>query len=171
MKIKDRVEYTTKPDPLTCGPEESILGAAKKMSSKNYGAIVVVDGDRKVLGLVTERDIMRRTVAEERNPADTSVGEIMTSELRVASENDNLIDWLRIMSNERFRRLPIVDEDGRLTSIMTQGDFVSYTWPDLMTQAVTLTRSTVGNSYQIFLILAAVLAYTLLVGTAFTLFA
>mgnify|MGYP001313037708 CR=1 FL=1 len=54
---------------------------------------------------------------------------------------------------------------------MTQGDFVSYTWPDLMTQAVTLTKSTVGNSYQIFLILAAVLAYTLLVGTAFTLFA
>lgn len=170
MKIRDRAEYATKPDPLTCGPDESVLDASKMMSSKNYGAIVVTDADDKILGLVTERDIMRRVVAEARDPGSTSVSAIMTSEIRVAREDDNLIDWLRIMSNERFRRLPIVDADGRLTSIMTQGDFVSYTWPDLVSQAVTLTKSTVGTYYQVFLILAAVMVYTLLAGALFTVF-
>ena len=168
MKIRERVEYATKPEPLVCGPDETALSAVQMMSDRNYGAIVVTDAERNVLGLMTERDVMRKLVAGGKNPAETKVSEIMTTEVRVAKEDDNLIDWLRIMSNERFRRLPIVDEQGKLTSIMTQGDFVSYTWPDLMSQAVTLTKSTVGGAYQIFLILGAVLLYTLVVAGLFS---
>lgn len=166
VKIKDRPEFGSKPKPMTCAPDQTVREAARRMSQRNYGAIVVVDDDQKVLGLMTERDIMSRLVAGDLDPDATRVADIMTSEVRVAREDDKLVDWLRIMSNERFRRLPIVDENGRLKSIMTQGDFVSYTWPDLVNQAVTLTKSTVGGSYQIFLILAAVLAYTLLMGAA-----
>lgn len=169
MKIRERVEYATKPDPLVCGPDESVLSAVKMMSERNYGAIVVTDSQRSVLGLVTERDVLRKLVAGEKSPLDTKVSDIMTTEVRVAKEDDNLIDWLRIMSNERFRRLPIVDEHGKLTAIMTQGDFVSYTWPDLVNQAVTLTKSTIGGAYQIFLILGAVLLYTVVVAGLFSL--
>jgi CBS-domain-containing membrane protein len=111
---------------------------------------------------MTERDLMRRLIAGGLNPDTTTVSEIMTPDVRVAKEDDSLVDWLRIMSNERFRRLPIVDENNRLTSIMTQGDFVSYTWPDLIGQAVTLAKGTMNKNYQIFYIFGGVLAYTVL---------
>ena len=48
----------------------------------------------------------------------------MTTQVRAAKEDDNLLDWLRIMSNDRFRHLPVVDEEGKVVSMMSQGDFV-----------------------------------------------
>lgn len=167
MKIKDRAEYRAKPMPLTCPPSETVLAAVRKMAEANYGSIVVTHPDGTVAGMVTERDIFKRLVAEERDPAQTRVADIMTSDVRMAREDDSLLDWLRIMSNERFRRLPVVDDSGKLVSIMTQGDFVSYTWPELVNQATTLVKSTMGKNYQVFLILAAVLAYTVVVAAVF----
>ena len=105
------------------------------MKSKNYGCIVITNGAGQVEGIVTERDIMFKLVAENRDPRTVVLSDIMTSDIRMAKETDNVLDWLRIMSNERFRRLPVVDSEGRLQALLTQGDFVSYTWPDLMHQA------------------------------------
>ena len=56
-----------------------------------------------------------------------------------------LLDWMRIMSNERFRRLPVVDDEGRIKAVFTQGDFVSYTWPDLIYQMKSLAGATVSK--------------------------
>jgi signal-transduction protein with cAMP-binding, CBS, and nucleotidyltransferase domain len=58
--------------------------------------------------------------------------DIMTSDLKLAKPEDDLLDWLRQMSNDRFRHVPVVGEDGRVLTIMSQGDFVSYTWPQLL---------------------------------------
>ena len=107
---------------------------------------------------MTERDIFRRVVAEELDPSITVVSEIMTSEIRTAKETDKLSDWLRIMSNERFRRLPVVDSDNRLVSVMSQGDFVSYTWPQLVAE----TKEKIGRNFQTFLIVSSILVYTLI---------
>ncbi|MEL8056241.1 MAG: CBS domain-containing protein [Pseudomonadota bacterium] len=167
MQIQDRPEFASKPKPMTALADDTIRTAAERMAQKNYGAVIIVDDAEKVIGMLTERDLMRRVLAESRDPDTTKVADVMTREVRVARKDDNLIDWLRIMSNERFRRLPIVDERGKLTSIMTQGDFVSYTWPDLINQAVTLAKGTMGKNYQIFYILAGVLFYTLAIGLAF----
>jgi len=82
----------------------------------------------------------------------------MTSEIRTAKETDKLSDWLRIMSNERFRRLPVVDSDNRLVSVMSQGDFVSYTWPQLVAE----TKEKIGRNFQTFLIVSSILVYTLI---------
>ena len=73
----------------------------------------------------------------------------MTKNPRVANENDNVIDWLRIMSNDRFRRLPVVDEKNRIKVIFTQGDFVSYTWPDLIYQASQMAKSSFMKGFSI----------------------
>lgn len=162
MKIKDRREFKIKPAPLTARKDETVLQAATRMAEENFGSIVIVNEDQTIAGMVTERDMFRRVIAEKRNPETTTVAEIMTRNVRTANEDDNLLDWLRIMSNERFRRLPIVDAEGRLTSIMSQGDFVSYTWPQLFDQAKTLAKSTLGSGYQIFLIIGGILAYTVL---------
>ncbi len=168
MKIMDRPEFRSKPKPLTCRPEDLIRPTVQRMAEKNYGAVVVIDGANKVIGMVTERDIMRRIVSDGRDPDTTRISDIMTKEVRVARETDDMTNWLRMMSNERFRRLPIVDDKGELVSIMTQGDFVSYTWPQLINQAMTMTRSTVSSNYPVFLILGAVLVYTIVIGAAIT---
>ncbi len=62
MKISDRREFRTKPAPLTCSSDDSVLDAVMRMAEKNYGSVVVVDGDRRVIGMMTERDIFRRVV-------------------------------------------------------------------------------------------------------------
>ena len=126
----------------------------------NYGSVVVVDGDDKVVGMVTERDIMKRLVNAGKDAARTHLSDIMTSEVRVAKETDDLRDWLRIMSNERFRRLPVVNDDGKLVSIMTQGDFVSYTWPELLDRVAEQAKATVASNYPIFLIAGGILLYS-----------
>lgn len=131
MKIKDRPEYRSKAMVLSFDKDALVMDAVAVMSEKNYGAVVIVDASKKPLGIVTERDLMRRLLAKEKDPRTTRLAEIMTTDLKIAKADDNLLDWLRIMSNERFRHLPIVDDAGVLTSMMSQGDFVSYTWPEL----------------------------------------
>lgn len=166
MKISERIEYATKPTPLTCDPEDMVIEAVQRMAQKNYGSIIAIDGEQHVLGMMTERDIMKRLVAENRDPAITRVKDIMTTSVRTANEDDELVDWLRIMSNERFRRLPIVGDDNRLTAIMTQGDFVSYTWPELMNQMKTMARATFGDTLSLPRILAGVLIYSVVIIVA-----
>jgi CBS domain-containing protein len=161
MKIRDRLEFATKPEPLTFPPSALVSEAAAKMTEMDYGSVIVVDPDNRVLGMVTERDILKRLVNKKRDPAQTKLSDIMTENPRVARADDDLLQWLAIMSNERFRRLPIVDEDGRAISIMTQGDFVSYTWPDLLQNARRLTSATMSNNYQILIVAGGVLVYSI----------
>ena len=162
MKIKDRPEYKSKPKPMTCKPDETVRAAVERMSKRNYGAIIVADGAEKVIGMMTERDVMRRVVAENRDPDTTRVSEVMTADVRCAGADDDYVQWLRIMSNERFRRLPIVDADGKLVNIMTQGDFVSYTWPDLMGRVRDMATGTVSANYNVALIIGGVALYTII---------
>ena len=131
-RLVDRPEFKTKPQPITFLAKDKVTEAVEVMSEKNYGSVVIVDSKDKVIGIVTERDIVKKLVKNNMSPKTTKLEEIMTSNPRVANENDNVIDWLRIMSNDRFRRLPVVDENGKIKVIFTQGDFVSYTWPDLI---------------------------------------
>ena len=162
MKIRDRPEFRDKPKPLSLGPDVLVVDAATQMAERNIGSVMVIDGARNLLGVVTERDILNRLVAEKRDPATTRLAEIMTADVRVAKADDDLIEWMRIMSNERFRRLPIVDDNGQVVSVMTQGDFVSYTWPNLLHQAREITRTTVGGNYQILLVVGSVLLYSVI---------
>jgi len=163
MRISDRPEFQSKPAPLTCAPDEAVLIASKRMAERNYGSIIVIDGERRVLGLLTERDILRRLVAVERDPARTKISDIMTSDLRIARASDDVIGWLRLMSNERFRRLPVVDDEQRLINVITQGDFVSYTWPELLNQARTLVKQTVGGTFSLPILAGGVLLYTVII--------
>jgi CBS domain-containing protein len=169
MKIKDQPGFHSKPAPITEKPDGIVLDAVKKMAEQNVGSDVVINEDRTVAGILTERDIFRRVVADQKDPATTQLHEVMSTNLRTANEDDNLLTWLRIMSNERFRRLPVVDENGRLTAIMSQGDFVSYTWPQLLDHAKTLVKSTISSGRQAFIVGGGILLYTtvLMLGLAY----
>ncbi|MEO0495867.1 MAG: CBS domain-containing protein [Pseudomonadota bacterium] len=161
MQIKDRPEFGNKPKPLSFPASTTVADAVSAMSRLNYGSVVVADSNGKLEGLVTERDIMKRLVNEGLDAKKTTLNEIMTSDLRTAKETDDVRDWLRAMSNERFRRVPVVDDEGHIQAIMTQGDFVSYTWPELIYQAKEMTVKTVSNNSQLALIAGGIAIYTI----------
>lgn len=161
-RLMDRPEYASKPRPLSFPPATSVFDAVTKMSDKNYGAVLVIDEAEKVVGVVTERDVMNKLVGKGLDPKTTLLSDIMTENPRLARETDDMIDWLRIMSNERFRRLPVVDDEGRAMAVFTQGDFVSYTWPDLIYQMKSMAKATVFKSWPIFIIGGAAIIYAVL---------
>ncbi len=161
MKIKDRTEFKNKPPVLTFSPSEKVIHAVRAMSKKNYGASVIVDNDNKPIGIVTERDFMRRLLAEGLDPNTTLISDIMTSNLKLASEDDDVLDWLRIMSNERFRHLPVIDQNGKLINLMSQGDFVSYTWPELLKRAKETVVKSFMERFHLHMIVGAIMIYGL----------
>ncbi|GHB04914.1 hypothetical protein GCM10009069_29320 [Algimonas arctica] len=162
-RLMDRPEYASKLTPLTFTESTTVLDAAAAMTKKNYGSVIVVDDDNRVIGVVTERDVMNKLVVSGLDAETTALSAIMTENPRTAKETDDLIDWLRIMSNERFRRLPVVDDQGRIKAVFTQGDFVSYTWPDLLYQMRSIATATITKNFGVFLIAGGIALYTVIV--------
>ena len=158
-RLVDRPEFKTKPKPVTFLGKEKVSQAIVVMADKNYGSVVIVDSKDKVVGIVTERDIVKKLVNNNMSPKTTKLEDIMTLNPRVANENDDVVDWLRIMSNDRFRRLPVVDADGKIKVIFTQGDFVSYTWPDLIFQASQLAKASFMKGFSINTLLIFMVIY------------
>jgi CBS domain-containing protein len=162
MKISERPEFKSKKPPLTFNENDTVLKAVKAMSKFNFGSVVVVDGNNKVKGIVTERDLMRKLICNSMNPKTTKLKLIMTTPVKVASKDDNLLNWLRQMSNERFRHVPVVDSSGKLINVMSQGDFVSYTWPNLVYQVKEVAKENYFKANQVILIIMSVLIYTII---------
>jgi CBS domain-containing protein len=100
-----------------------VSDAARLMRDHNIGAIVVVDG-RKPIGIVTDRDIVTRIVASEKDPAAVTVGEIMTEMPAVADEGVALHEALRLCGAEGIRRLPLVDRNGDLVGMLSLDDLL-----------------------------------------------
>ena len=82
--------------------------------------------------------------------------------IKVADKDDQLTSWLRQMSNERFRHVPVVDKSGKLINVMSQGDFVSYTWPNLVYQVKEMAKENYFKANQVVLIIVCLLVYTLI---------
>ncbi|MCA1792065.1 MAG: CBS domain-containing protein, partial [Thioalkalivibrio sp.] len=159
VKIKDRPEFKAKPAVMTLSANDYVMDAVSQMASKNYGASVIVDEDNKPVGIVTERDLLRRLLAKGLDARTTLVSEIMSSDLKLATVEDEVVDWLRMMSNERFRHLPVVDAEGRLINVMSQGDFVSYTWPQLLSQAKDFASRKFMERFGLYLFIGSLIVY------------
>lgn len=110
---------TVKPRTVKAG--DTIVEAAKLMRGEDTGIAPIVDGDRLV-GVVTDRDIAVRVVAEGRDPQSTKVEEIASQNLVTIDPQQDLDEALRLMAQHQVRRLPVVEEDGRLVGIVAQAD-------------------------------------------------
>ena len=108
-------------NPRTTTPDAGVIEAARIMRDDDVGLVPVVDGDRLV-GTVTDRDIAIRVVAEGRDPSSTTVGEIASKDLITIDPDQDLDEALRLMARHQVRRLPVVEEDGRLVGIVAQAD-------------------------------------------------
>jgi CBS domain-containing protein len=115
---------TENPECVT--PETSLADAAQKMRDLDVGIIPVVDSEqgRRLKGVVTDRDITIRAVAEAMDARSTKVSEVMTTEVESCNKNDTVGDILRVMEREQVRRVPITDREGRLVGIVAQADVV-----------------------------------------------
>jgi CBS domain-containing protein len=105
----------------TVGKEATVLNAALLMNEYKIGALVVTDGGR-IAGMFTERDVLRRVVGEQRDPARTLVAEVMTEEVVCCSPATTLDEAGGSMKNRRIRHLPVVDDDGQLLGLVSIGD-------------------------------------------------
>ena len=103
------------------GPEASALDAALLMNEHKIGSLVVLDGGR-LAGIITERDVLQRIVAQRRDPAAVAVRDVMTAELVCCRTDTDLDEARGVMKNRRIRHLPVVDEDRRLLGLVSIGD-------------------------------------------------
>jgi len=99
----------------------TVMEAARLMRDEDAGIIPVVEGE-KLVGTVTDRDIAIRVVAEGKSPESVTVGEIASRELVTIDPRQDLDEALRLMARHQIRRLPVVEEDGRLVGIVAQAD-------------------------------------------------
>ena len=106
---------------VTIAPEESAALAARLLSRHNVGSLPVCGEDRRLRGMVTDRDIVLRCVAAEEDPAQTLVRDIMTRGCASVSPHDDCRSATRLMAQQQIRRLPVVEE-GKLVGILTLAD-------------------------------------------------
>ncbi|HEU4629066.1 MAG TPA: CBS domain-containing protein [Gemmatimonadaceae bacterium] len=111
-------------DPRTVTPDTRLPEVARLMQSEDVGVIPVVDGSRNLVGVVTDRDIALRVVAEGRDPNATMARDVMSGDVRTCKEDDDVDDVMDVMGREQVRRIPIVDERGSLVGIVAQADIV-----------------------------------------------
>lgn len=108
MKTIGSIVRDSNRDLYTVTADDTVHAAVLYMTSRNIGAVTVIDGNR-VVGLFSERDLMKRVVAEGRDPASVSVREVMTTELTTARPDESYEEGLRKMQQARCRHLPILE--------------------------------------------------------------
>lgn len=107
-------------NPSSCAPNTPVVEAAKVMAREDVGSIPVVDGGRLV-GVVTDRDLVVRVLAEGRDPENTTVGDVASSDVATVSPDESLDQALTLLALHQVRRLPVVEGD-QLVGIVAQAD-------------------------------------------------
>lgn len=105
-------------------PNATVAQAIEMMDAKNVGALLVV-GESKLVGIISERDYTRKVFLRGKRSRETRVAEIMSSDLAVTSPGEPVENCLRMMTEKRIRHLPVVD-DGKLIAIISIGDLVKH---------------------------------------------
>lgn len=130
---------------FTVAPTATVAEAAKLLSDKRIGAIVVSE-DRKVpLGILSERDIVRELGKRGAAILDQPISELMTRKLMTCTTGDDALVILDRMTQGRFRHLPVVDENGHMLGIVSIGDAVSARLKELAAEKEALTGMIMGN--------------------------
>jgi CBS domain-containing protein len=107
--------------PRSVTPETPVTQVAELMEAEDVGAIPVVEGDRLV-GMVTDRDIVVRAIAKGKDPRGMPVAEVSSRDLVTVDPDDDLSDALQLMAQHQVRRLPVVEDDNRLVGVISQAD-------------------------------------------------
>lgn len=121
--MKKCSEVMTK-DPFCCLSNDSVEKAAAIMQRENVGAIPVIDAEhtKKLVGIVTDRDLALKVIAGELDPKSAKVNAVMTHNVVTCRADDDLQKALDAMAEHQLRRIPVVDHDDRIVGIIAQAD-------------------------------------------------
>ena len=109
-------------NPMILPPSASVMEAAARMRDSGVGAVLVAEGDAKLVGIFTGRDAVARVLAEGRDAASTTLAEVMTYNPETMAPHHTAIEGLRLMQDARCRHLPIM-KAGKIVGIVSRGDF------------------------------------------------
>ena len=118
--MSTKVRDAMTPGVRAVAPTDSVTEAAQAMKEQDVGSLPVVEGE-SLVGIVTDRDIVVRAVAEGVDPRTATVGDVTSGDLVTVEPDEDLDDALKLMAQHRIRRLPVV-EDGRLVGVVAQAD-------------------------------------------------
>ncbi|MFZ0821281.1 MAG: CBS domain-containing protein [Candidatus Acidiferrales bacterium] len=123
MKVKDAMVGS----PVSCGPESNLGVAAELLWNQNCGILPVVNPERKVVGVMTDRDMCIALGTRNCLPGQIAVKEVMTSKVHSCQVDDDVHSALETMAKGRVRRLPVLDSQGTLQGILSMDDVVLHT--------------------------------------------
>jgi CBS domain-containing protein len=111
-------------NPECCVPTDSVMTAAQIMKSENVGPVPIVEDkdQKKLTGIVTDRDLAIKVVAEALDPKTTPVEDVMSEGLVTCRDNDDVRSVLQLMEENQLRRIPVLDKNDRLQGIIAQAD-------------------------------------------------
>ena len=109
---------------FSVSPETTVHDAVAMMDEKNVGALLVMKDD-KLVGMISERDYTRKVMLRGKKSSDTKVSEIMSTSLTVAHPNEGVEECLRVMTDKRFRHLPVLDGE-KVVGVISIGDLVKH---------------------------------------------
>jgi len=113
------------PHVLSIGPDATVLDAALLMNEHKVGSLLVKSAGR-LMGIITERDLLQRVVAQRRDPAATNVAEVMTAEVACCRPETTVDEARSVLKNRRIRHLPVLDGDEQLLGVVSIGDLNAY---------------------------------------------
>ena len=112
-------------NPCSIDADKPVSYAAKMMRDEDVGLAPIVEG-QKLIGTLTDRDIAIRVVAEGKDPESTTVREVASTRLVTLDPEQDLDEALRLMAQNQVRRLPVVEEDGKLAGVIAQADVAKH---------------------------------------------
>jgi signal-transduction protein with cAMP-binding, CBS, and nucleotidyltransferase domain len=117
------VEIIREFDPVMLPMTTTVMMAARHMRSRNVSAVLVTEGDAELIGIFTERDAIRRVLAEGMDPVSTTLADVMTDNPDTVTPQDTALDMVRLMHAAQCRHLPIVDQ-GKVVGMVSRGPFL-----------------------------------------------
>jgi len=124
--LNDTVRLLAPSEPIQLTAEATVHEAIERMVAQRRAAVVVVDGDGRLIGIFTERDVLIRVVGEGRDPRTTRLGAVMTGRPEALAPQDRICFAVNRMSTAGFRTIPLVDTEGRPIGIVTVNDVVKW---------------------------------------------
>lgn len=136
------------PQPQCCEPGDPVTRVATMMKEENVGSLPVVDskGSSQLVGIVTDRDLVTKLVAAGRDMAAATAADAMTRNPATVRESDDVDRAIALMSDKQVRRVPVVDDSGRLTGIIAQADVATRVSHDKQTGQMVESISSTGVS-------------------------
>lgn len=145
MLVKQILSMKASGEIVTVAPDASVADAARLLSERRIGAIVVSEDGKVPLGILSERDIVRELGRRGASVLDQPISDLMTRKLLTCTTGEDALEILERMTTGRFRHLPVVDDAGQMIGFVSIGDAVSARLKELHAEKEALTGMIMGN--------------------------